>query len=119
MAERNLDVQHVTNEINYYGTQTTVRVVTNTEYSKWGDATETTSDETKTAFVQILRQEDEIVKEGIFKSGDKIFWFKGNETNINRGNRIQHSGKWYEIIETIEHEVAGTVFIIEARTKKI
>ena len=66
-----------------------------------------------------MREEDELVKEGIFQSGDKIFWFKGNESGIVRGNRIYHDSKWYEIVEVINHDVAGTTFIIEARAKKI
>ena len=115
----NLDVQSIINEISYYGTSVTLRVVTDSAYSKWGDATESTSDSTKTAFVQILTQEDQLVKEAVFQSGDKIFWFKGDETNISRGNRISHGSKWYEIMETLEHDTAGTTFIIEARTKKI
>ena len=115
----NLDVQSIANEINYYGTKVTVRTVTDSTYSKWGDPTESTSDDaTIEAFVQILRQEDELVKDGIFQAGDKLFWFKGNESNISRGNRIYHNSLWYEIVEVIEHEVGGTTYILEARTKK-
>jgi len=107
----------VNNEIDYFGTSVTLRTV-NSTYNERGDPTETTSDSTKTAFIQILTQSDELVKEGIFRSGDKLFWFKGNDTNINRGNRIQHNGLWYEIVEEISHEVSGTNYVIEARTKK-
>jgi len=113
------DVQTINRELGSLGTTVTLRAVTIDSYSDWGDASETASDSSKTAFVQVLRQEDDLVKEGIFQAGDKIFWFKGDETNIDRGNRIQHNSKWYEIIETIEHEIAGTTFVIEARTKKI
>ena len=115
----NLDVQSISNEINYYGTSVTLTTVTDSSYSKWGDATESASNSTKTAFVQILTQEDQLVKEGVFQAGDKLFWFKGDETNISRGNRITHASKVYEIVETLEHDVAGTTFIIEARTKKV
>ena len=112
-------LQLIANEIDYFGTNVTVRTITDSSYSDWGDAIESTSDKTKTAFVQTLSQEDELVKEGVFQSGDKIFWFRGDETSIERGNRIQHDRKWYEINEVIEHEAAGTVFVIEARTRKI
>lgn len=114
----NLDVQSITNEISYYGTNVTVRTITDASYSKWGDPTESTSNVSKTAFVQVLRQEDELVKEGIFQAGDKLFWFKGNESNISRGNRIYHNSLWYEIVEVLEHDVGGTTYILEARTKK-
>lgn len=115
----NLDVQSITNEINYYGTSITLRTVTDSSYSKWGDATESTSDSTKTAFVQTLTSEDQYVKEGIFQAGDKIFWFKGNETNINSGNRIQHNNLWYEITKVIDHGVGGTTYVIEVQVRKI
>ena len=115
----NLDTQSLTNEINYYGTSITLRVITDISYSKWGDANESASDSVKPAFIQVLRQEDELVREGVFQSGDKLFWFKGSETNISRGNRIQHSSKWYEIVEVLEHDVAGATYVLEARTKKI
>ncbi len=115
----NLSVQCITNEIDYYGESVTLRTITDSEYSDWGDATEGTSNASKNAFVQVLTQEDELVKEAIFQSGDKIFWFKGDETNIARGNRIQHNSLWVEITEIIEHDAAGTTFIREARTKKV
>jgi hypothetical protein len=113
-----LDVRSITREIEYYGTSVTLRAVSST-FNERGDPTETTADLTKTAFIQVLTQTDELVKEGIFRAGDKLFWFKGNETSISRGNRIYHNSLWYEIIETLEHDVTGTTFIIEARTKKI
>ncbi|RLD42760.1 MAG: hypothetical protein DRI86_11090 [Bacteroidetes bacterium] len=115
----NLDIQSIANEIDYYGTSVTVTEILDKTYSDWGDASYSTQNVTKTAFVQVLSQEDELVKEGIFQSGDKIFWFKGNESGIVRGNRIYHDSKWYEIVEVINHDVAGTTFIIEARAKKI
>ena len=115
----NLDVQSLTNEISYYGTSVTLTIVTDSSYSKWGAPVETTSTETKTAVVQILSQDDKLIKEGIFQAGDKLFWFKGNETNISRGNRITHDSKVYEIVEVIMHDAASTTFIIEARTQKV
>ena len=115
----NLDLQSITNEIVYFGTSVTLKVVTDSSYSDHGDATESTSNTTKSAFVQILSQTYDLVKEGVFQAGDKIFWFKGNETNISRGNRIHHSSLWYEITNVIPHEIGGTTYIIEAHVKKI
>jgi len=112
--------QNIINEIDYFGSTITVRAVTDDSYSKWGDATESTSDDaTIKAMVQTLTQADELVKEGIFQAGDKLFWFKPTETNINRGNRIQHNSLWYEIVEVIKSEVGDITYLIEARTKKV
>ena len=70
----NLDVRQIRKELEYYGNSVTVRVVTDDDYSKWGDADETVADTTSVvAFAQILTQEDEMVKEGIFEAGDILF----------------------------------------------
>ena len=81
----------IAREITALGTTVTLRTITDDSYSDWGDAAESTSDASKSAFVQVLNQEDDLVKEGVFQNGDKIFWFKGDETNVSRGNRIQHN----------------------------
>ena len=115
-----LDTQAIHNELDYFGSTVTLRVVTDSSYTKWGDATESTSDTTGIkAMVQVLSQEDELVKESTFQSGDKVFWFKPDQGNIERGNRIYHSSKWYEINEVIEHTTGDITYILEARTKKI
>jgi len=114
-----LQVRHIAKEIAYFGTSVTLKIITKDSYSKWGDAAESSSNASKTAFVQVLTQEDELVEEGIFQAGDHIFWFKGDETNINRGNRITYKNEDYEIVETLEHDIAGTTYVLEARTRKI
>ena len=116
----NLDVREIRKELEYYGNNVTVRVVTDDSYSKWGDASESTSDTTSvTAFAQILTQEDEMVREGTFQAGDILFWFKSDASNISRGNRIQFQSLWYEINEVVPHYAGDTIFALEARTKKI
>jgi len=115
-----LDTQAINNEIDYFGSTVTIRAVTDDSYSKWGDPTESTSDNSNVkAMVQVLSQEDNLVKEGIFQNGDKVFWFKGNQGNISRGNRIQHSSKWYEITRVVEHTTADITYALEAQTKKV
>jgi len=110
----------VNREINRFGTDVVVRTISNDTYSDWGDADEIiTSSEIKTAFVQVLTHEDELVQEGYLRLGDKIFWFKGDETNINLGNRIKHASGWYKVIEVIQHYSQGNVYAIEARARKV
>ena len=69
--------------------------------------------------MQILSQEDQLVKDGIFQTGDKIFWFKPTESNISRGNRIYHSSAWFEITNVIPHNAADITYINEVHVKKI
>lgn len=115
-----LDQQFIINEIGHYGSTITIRTVTDASFSKWGDATETTADTVNVvAFVQVLSQADEMVREGIFQTGDKIFWFKPTENNISRGNRIIHGSNEYEIMEVFEHESGDVTYIVEARAKKV
>lgn len=71
------------------------------------------------SMIQVLTQKDEQVKDGIFRSGDKIFWFKSSESNVSRGNKIYHDSKWY-LIDTIdEHSTGDTKFVYEVVARKI
>ena len=102
------------------GSTVTIRTITDDSYSKWGDATESTSDSTGVkCMTNVLSQEDELVKEGIFQSGDLVFWFDTSRTDIIRGNRIYYDSLWYEIIEIVKHKVGGNTYSFEARTKKV
>ncbi len=115
-----LDTKLINKEITTLGSSVTIRTITDDSYSKWGDATESTSDATSVkCMVNVLSQEDELVKEGIFKSGDLVFWFIASRTDIARGNRIYYNSLWYEIEEIIEHTVANSDYLLEARTKKV
>ena len=110
----------IINEIDYFGSTITVRSVTDDSYSDWGDADESASDTTSVkAFVQILNQSDDLVKDGTFQAGDKLFWLKPAESNISRGNRIIHDSNEYEIVEIVTHEIGDTNYVTEARTKKV
>lgn len=116
----NLDTQSIIDEIETWGDTVTLIEVTDNSYSKWGDPTEGTEEtHNLISFCQILSQENQLVKDGIFQSGDKLFWFKGSQTGLSRGNRITHLSKDYEIVETIEHSVGDTIYITECRTKKV
>ncbi len=115
-----LDTKLLNKEIETLGSSVTVRTITDDSYSDWGDATESTSDATSVkCMVNVLTQEDELVKEGIFQSGDLVFWFKSSRTDILRGNKIQYKFKLYEIVETFEHSVGDNDYLLEARTKKV
>jgi hypothetical protein len=116
-----LDTQMLMNEIHYFGDTVTLRTVTkDTTTDPRGDAIETTSDETGIkAICNILTQEDQFVKEGIFQSGDKRFFFKPNQTGLNRGNRIYHNSRWYQIDKVEEFTSGDIQYAIEVITSKI
>lgn len=113
-------LQYITNSLADFGTSVTVRVVTiSLDTTSYREPTESTSDSTATAFVQTLTLADDLVKEGIFRAGDLIFWFKGNQSGLTQGNRILHNSVYYAIDDIISHEVGATTYVIEARTRKI
>ena len=115
----NLDIRQIENEIDYYGEDVTLRVNSATTFNDYGDESITTSDSTIKAFVNVLSQNDEIVKEGKFQSGDKTFFIKGDQTNLDRGNFIIHDSKQYKIDDVVQAFVGGTNYVYEVRTKKI
>lgn len=109
----------INNEIDSLGESVTVRIVTDTTYSKWGDATESTSDTTSIkCFLNFMNQDDQEVKEGIFQAGDLRLWFKGSQT-INRGDRIQYNSLWYEVKEVLPIVLGGTTLMKDVRVNKV
>ena len=115
LIERNF----INKEMDNLGESVTVRVVTKDSYSKWGDAAESTSDTTSIkCFINIMTQDDQEVKEGVFKTGDIRFWFKGDQT-INRGDRIKYDSKWYKVTDLIPIVLAGTTLVKDVRVSKI
>jgi len=115
-----LDTKLINKEISTLGSSVTIRTITDDSYSKWGDATESTSDATSVkCMVNVLSQEDELVKEGIFQTGDLVFWFDTARTDILRGNRIYFNSLWYEIQEVLESTVGDLTYSIVAMVKKV
>lgn len=119
MTDNLIERNFISKEIENLGESVTVRVVTKVSFSKHGDVTETTSDTTSVkCFVNVMTQEDQEVKEGIFKAGDLRFWFKGDQT-ISVGDRIQYNSIWYAIDDLIPSFHVGTTIVKEARTSKV
>lgn len=99
------------------GTSITVRTVSNVGYNEWGDATETTSDATITAFVTQLSGEEIVGKEVEFAAGDLRIFFKSTDSAYCViGNRVLFNTKWYEIRSVID---AYSVYYYEAIAGRI
>ncbi len=114
------DGQLITNVIDELGNTVTIRTVSNAyDTTSYREVTETTADTANLkAFSQVLTTADDLVKEGVFRAGDIIFWFKGSQANLTPGNRILYNSVYYEINDLIEHREADTVYVLEVRTKK-
>jgi len=114
------DGQMLANTIDEIGNTVTLRTVSNAyDTTSYREVTETTSDTSDLkAVVQVLTTADDFVKEGVFREGDIIFWFKGSQTGLTPGNKILYNSKYYEINDVMEREEADTIYVIEVRTKK-
>jgi len=119
MASCLIEENFIDQEMDSLGESVTVRIVTKASFSKWGDATETTSDTTSVScFVNVMSQEDKEVESGIFQEGDIRFWFKGAQT-INRGDRVYLDSKWYQVSNILPIQIAGTTLVKDVRVSKI
>lgn len=113
------DTQLIDKEIEDFGETVTVRSVSST-YNERGDPTETTADTTSVkAIINIMTQTDSLVKEGILRAGEIVFFFDSDEANISRGNRIQYNSTWYEIVEPLPGRIIGNQYVQLARVRKI
>ena len=69
--------------------------------------------------MNVLKQDDEEVKAGRFQSGDKRFFFQASQSNLDRGNKIYHDSKWYEIMNVLPFSFNDTRYAVEVLTSKI
>ena len=104
--------------VDKYGSTITLGIVTQT-FSNWGDASETTSDSTIIAVVNVMNQESDLVKAGILHAGDKVFYCKSTQQNLDRENTIIHNNLKYKINEVLDHSLKDTAYVKEVRAKKI
>ena len=119
MASCLIEASFLNREIDSLGESVTVRVVTKASFSNWGDATETTSDTASVkCFVNVMSQEDDEVRSGIFQEGDIRFWFKGAQT-IDRGDRVYYASNWYQVNNIIPISISGTTMLKDVRISKI
>lgn len=114
-----LDNQIWINTIDEFGESVTVRTVTDSSYSKWGDSSESTSNSTGIkAIVNDITTEEIKQSEGILTMDDKVFFFKPDQSNLSNGNRIVHNSIVYEIISIKKRELSGLDLVIEVIGKK-
>ena len=106
-------------EIDKFGETLTLRVVSTSSTSKWGDITESTSDSTIRGVVNMFGFEEQLVKEGIFRPGDLRIFLKPGTNNISIGNHIQRGTKWYKIVEVIDYSPGDVEVALEVLAKKI
>lgn len=106
-----------------YGENVTLRTVTKT-YNDYGDATDSNSDQTIKAIVQLLDADDEMIKNGILRVGDAIAFIKYSDydkikNESDKEKQIYHQTVWYVIDGLINEPMAGNKIFCEATLKRI
>jgi len=101
------------------GESVTVREVTNT-IDEYGDASESTADQTVNCVVELVSADEDIVESGILNIGDAVGYFEpGDVDYIKEGNRVLHNSIWYVITTVQNFGIGGTGMHIEAYMKKL
>lgn len=117
------DGQIVNEILDEFGVNLTLRVVTKSisdSDDPYSTVDEVLTDYEKVALIQTYTDEDEEVREGIFKSGEIVFEFKPEDTSlVEPGNRINYDGTWYEIQSINKQPMMDTNYRVQARVAKI
>ena len=110
----------MTNVINTLGnSNVTIVNYTAGTYNAYGDTTYTTGTLSITAAVQVLGQEDDLVAEGHFRSGDVIFYLDSNNGgSVTRGDRITYNSNNYYVKDIISYDLSSNIQAYEIRTSK-
>lgn len=107
----------VDSEINRYGS-TISMVAKTTAYTEWGDESCSTTTTTTVAVHNDISGDEDFNTAGIYRPGDKIFFFK-SDASLTEGNEIIFGSKYYRITEIITHHLEDQDYVSEVRCKKV
>lgn len=86
----------------------------------YDDLAETNTDRRTVAFVNSYNQDDDEVKEGVFKAGNVVLSFQiADESYISVGNQVWFDNKWWDISSVGKNYSANSTFMITATVKRI
>lgn len=116
-----IDLNLINRQIDLLGELVTITAKSSKTYSDWGDgsATETDTENVKAVF-NVYGKTNVFQDEGIFQNGDITFFFISDQTDLVQGTKITRAnGDTYEIDDTRDHGIQGTVHVNEVLVKKI
>ena len=111
----NLDID---NEIDNYGSSITLIVKTKV-YSDYGDESCSTTSTTIIAVHNDISGDEEFNREGIYIPGDKVFFCKHDQDNLEHGNEIVYNSNFYKINQVINHHLEDQDYVKEVRCNKV
>ena len=117
-----LDPQTIIRELGTTGNTCTITEISITFGSdEYRTKSESTTDNTNiNCWIQILSEEDDIVKQGDARQGDLIFWFDSDRESLCvQGHKITFDSKTYQIYDVHKFDTSGVTQIIECRVRKI
>lgn len=101
------------------GESVTVTEVTRT-IDEYGDESESTSNSSVNAVIELMSSDEEIVKSGILNVGDAIGYFDPNDNSVlSPGNRVTHNSITYVITAVDKYGIGGTAMQTEVQMKRI
>jgi hypothetical protein len=106
--------------IDIYGETVTIKIKDDVEYSDWGDQLDTSSTVTAKAIYNVYTQLNQFETDGIFKLGDKTFFFKHNQTNLTPGNHIiRADSSEYEMDDILDPGLYGDAYVYEVKVNRV
>lgn len=84
-------------------------VTVTTSFDSEDDETESTSESTVNAIIQVMGLEDSQEAGGELSVGDAIGYFR-ESTTVNEGDRIKHNGETYKIDRVLPEYAGSKVF---------
>jgi hypothetical protein len=110
--------QEIDDEISNYGTSITL-VIKNSTYTDYGDESCSTTSVTFVAVHNDMSGEEDFNKEGIYSVGDKVFFAKHDQTNLDEGNEIIYNSDYFRINQVINHHLQEQDYVKEVRCVKV
>ena len=112
--------KHLDKIIGSVGNTITISVKKNVTYDDWGNEySNLSSDVTTVAIVNDISGEEEFNREGVLVPGDKIFFFKSTETNLDEENTLVFHNERFNIIKIIPYEAENKQQQFEVWAKRI
>ena len=113
-----INEQEIDDEINNYGTSITL-IIKNGTVNDYGDESCSTTSITFVAIHNDMSGEEDFNKEGIYNPGDKVFFAKHDQTDLEEGNEIKYGSEYFRINQVINHHLQEQDYVKEVRCIKI
>jgi len=113
-----INEQEIDDEINNYGSSITL-IIKNGTFNDYGDESCSTTSITFVAVHNDISGEEDFNKEGIYSPGDKVFFAKHDQENLDNGNEIIYNSNSFRINQVVNHHIQEQDYVKEVRCIKV